>query len=218
MHHEMKSPLNVINTYIQSANVMLENDIEKSAVLLKLEIAQQEIIRLARMVENSLDLAAAQVKRQQMEAIDFGTFLQAKVGMFTSVFQNGGNTLHIQIPEVLPKVLGNADLLSQLIFNLMYNAGKHTQDGEITVSLEQTGERLTAIIKDTGEGIAAESQLHIFERGASSGGTGYGLSICKTIIEMHGGNISINSEPNKGTAVTFTLPFINTVINTEDRK
>jgi len=211
MHHEMKTPLNVINTYIQSANVMLENDIDKSAVILKLETAQQEIIRLARMVENSLDLAAAQIKQQQMEPIDFVAFLRAKAGMFTSVFQNSGNTLHIKIPEALPSVLGNADLLSQLIFNLMYNAAKHTQDGKITVSLEQTGQRLTGIIKDTGEGITAENQLNIFQRGASSGGTGYGLSICKTIIEMHNGDINIESQPGKGTAVTFTLPCMNEI-------
>lgn len=206
MHHEMKTPLNVINTDIQNADDMLNFDINKATIQSKLESAQQEIIRLARMIENSIDVAAAQVKSHSMEPFDFGLLLRTKAGMFSSLLQQSGNRLTIQIPDDLPKIIGNADMLSQVIFNLMYNAHKHTQNGEITVSAENKGDCLEIEIRDSGEGIAPDLLPRVFKRGVSSDGTGYGLSICKTIMEMHGGSIGIESELGKGTVVTFTLP------------
>ncbi|MDR1532361.1 MAG: HAMP domain-containing histidine kinase [Clostridiales bacterium] len=207
MHHDMKTPLNVINTDIQYADIMLDSDIDKSVVQKKLESAQHEIIRLARMVENSLDIAAAQINQKYMEQFGFAALLREKSEVFRSIMKNNGNTLSINIPDNLPDITGNADMLSQVIFNLMYNAHKHTQNGEIIVSLEQTGGVLAAAIRDTGEGIGLDLLPRVFERGASSDGTGYGLAICKTIIVMHGGDINIESSLGKGTVVTFTLPL-----------
>ena len=214
MHHEMKTPLHVINTDIQNADDMLDFDIDKSVVQKRLESAQQEIVRLARMVENSLDLAAAYVNQKHMEQINFASLLRSKAGVFASLLEKNGNRLSLKIPDGLPQITGNADMLSQVIFNLMYNAHRHTQNGEITVSLsfekpEQSGGMLNAVIRDTGEGIAADILPSVFERGVSSNGTGYGLSICKTIIEMHGGSIDIDSVFGTGTVVTFTLPVQN---------
>ena len=206
MHHEMKTPLTVISTDIQNAGDMLDFDIDKEVIRDKLESAQQEIIRLARMVENSLDIAAAQVNRKHMEQIDFASLLRSKAGVFRAILEQNGNTLSFQIADGLPYVTGNADMLLQVIFNLMYNAHKHTKNGAVTVSLEQKNGALEAVVRDTGEGIAPEYLPGVFERGTSAGGTGYGLSICKTILEMHGGGIGIESAPDKGTAVTFSLP------------
>jgi signal transduction histidine kinase len=99
-------------------------------------------------------------------------------------------------------------MLLQVIYNIMGNASKHTQNGEITVSLNRAAGGLEAAIRDTGEGIAPEILPHVWERGVTSNGTGYGLSICKAFVEdIHGGRIRIESEPGKGTAVIFTLPL-----------
>jgi signal transduction histidine kinase len=99
-------------------------------------------------------------------------------------------------------------MLGQLVSNLLSNAGRHTKNGEITISLTQEGNRLITTVADTGEGIDPAMLPRIFERGASGdGSTGYGLSICKTVVETHGGEIRIESEPGKGTAARFTLPI-----------
>jgi signal transduction histidine kinase len=101
-------------------------------------------------------------------------------------------------------------MLVQVIYNIMGNAAKHTRNGEIAVSLKQAAGGLETTIRDTGEGIAPEILPHVWERGVTRDGTGYGLSICKAFVEeLHGGHIGIESEPGKGTAVTFTLPLRN---------
>jgi signal transduction histidine kinase len=207
MHHEMKTPLHVISTYIQNADDMLDFDIDKMLIRNKLESAEREIVGLARLIEHSIDLTAAQIQRRQMEPLDFAALLRDKAGVFRALVERDGNRLMMDIPDGLPELTGNAGMLSQVIFNLMYNAHRHTKNGVITVSLGQEGNALTTSVRDTGEGIGAELLPRVFERGVSSAGTGYGLTISKTIIEMHGGSIGIESEPGKGTAVTFTLPI-----------
>jgi signal transduction histidine kinase len=92
--------------------------------------------------------------------------------------------------------------------NLLSNANRHTKDGDITVKAESDGGSIINVtVTDNGSGIAAELLPHIFERGVSgTGSSGLGLEICKKIIESHGGVISAESEPDKGTAVGFALP------------
>ena len=207
MHHEMKSPLNVICSYVQNADDMLDFGADRTEIRDKLESAQHEIIRLARMIENSLDLAAMQVKRKHMEPLDFVLLLRQSAGVFRTLIERDGKTLQIQVPDGLSPVVGNADMLSGVIFNLMYNAYRHTPSGGIFVSLERTDDALKTVIRDTGEGIHPDLLPRVFERGVSAKGTGYGLSISKAILETHGGSIAIESELGKGTAVTFTLPL-----------
>jgi signal transduction histidine kinase len=99
-------------------------------------------------------------------------------------------------------------MLKRVIGNLLSNAAGHTMNGKITVSLNREGGNLITTVTDTGEGIDPAMLSRIFERGVSGRGTtGYGLSICKAIIEAHGGEINIGSEPGKGTAARFALPI-----------
>jgi signal transduction histidine kinase len=91
----------------------------------------------------------------------------------------------------------------------MSNAAENLQGGKITVTaaLNESGSFIIVRVKDNGSGIAPELLPRLFERGVSGrGGTGYGLFICKTIVDAHGGNIEIDSESNGGTTVTFTVP------------
>lgn len=207
MHHDMKTPLHVINTDIQNADDMLDYDIDKATVQEKLANAQQEIIRLARMLENSLDIASAQINSHHMEKFNLAEVLLKKSKMFHSLLEKNGNILKLNIPEYLPEVYGNQDMLVEVIFNIMYNAHTHTQNGTITVTLTQKDTMLCTEIRDTGFGIAPEILPNVFERGVSTTGSGYGLAICKTIIEMHHGEIHIESKQSEGTAVTFTVPI-----------
>ncbi|MDR0999975.1 MAG: HAMP domain-containing histidine kinase [Clostridiales bacterium] len=210
MRHEMKTPLTVISSDIQTADDMMDFSMDKDYIREKLEHAQEEIIRLARMLENSLDLAAAQVGRRYMEPVDLAALLLSSVEAFRPLIERQGNTLSVKIPDGLPKLAGNRDMLLQVIYNIMGNAAKHTRNGEIAVSLKHASSGLEALIRDTGEGIPPEILPHVWERGVTSNGTGYGLFICKAFVEeIHGGHIRIESEPGKGTSVAFTLPLRN---------
>jgi signal transduction histidine kinase len=118
-----------------------------------------------------------------------------------------------QVPPSLPRVLIDREQIERVLNNLIANAIRHTDSGgEITIKVEQR-ERFAAIsVQDTGSGIPAEYLPHIFEKfvqvpNAPSGGAGLGLAISKHLIENNGGQISVQSEPGRGTTFTFTLPL-----------
>jgi signal transduction histidine kinase len=208
MNHDMKTPLTVIAAFIGNADDMLDHGIPTTEIKGCLEHAQEQIQNLARMVEHSLSFAAAQDGIWRMEALDFAALLRSESGAFRHSAEENGNTLDIQIPDGLPRITGNGDMLKRVIGNLLSNAAGHTMSGKITVSLNREGGNLITALTDTGEGIGPAMLSRIFERGVSGRGTtGYGLSICKAIIEAHGGEINIGSEPGKGTTARFILPI-----------
>lgn len=205
--HEMRTPLTVISVNVQTVTEILEDmgeavkDSEAEDLLLN---AQQEIMRMARMVGGMLTLASMS-ENTDKEVVDFTTLLRSSVEMFSLHLQKRGNTLTAEITAGL-NVYGNADLLAQVVANLLQNAGTYTENGQITLKTERTGHEILVTVKDTGAGISAELLPHVFERGVSTGGTGFGLYLCKTVVESHGGRMWIDSEPGRGTTMTFALP------------
>jgi signal transduction histidine kinase len=208
INHDMKTPLTVISTFIGNADDMLDHGVGTSEVKECLERAGEQIQNLANMVEYSLSSAAAQEGKWHMESLDFAALLRSCAGAFNIPLKKNGNTLSIQIPNGLPKIMGNKDTLERVIYNLLSNAARHTMNGEISVSLNREGGKLVTTVTDTGEGIDPAMLSRIFERGVPGRGTtGYGLSICKTIVETHSGEISVESEPGRGMSARFTLPL-----------
>jgi signal transduction histidine kinase len=116
-----------------------------------------------------------------------------------------GNFLKVNIANGLT-VFGTADLLAQVVANLLQNAAAYTHQGEVTLRAEQAGSEILVVVTDTGTGISAELLPHVFERGVSTDGTGFGLYLCKTVVESHGGRIWIESCQGRGTSVSFALP------------
>ncbi len=205
--HEMRTPLTVISVNIQTVAEILEDmgeavkDAEAAELL---QNAQQEIMRLARMVSGMLTLASMS-ENTDKQAVNISTLLRSSAEMFALHLQKRGNVLKADIAEDL-NVFGNADLLAQVVANLLQNAAAYTEQGEIILRAEKTGREILVTIKDTGTGIAAELLPHVFERGVSTGGTGFGLYLCKTVVESHGGRIWIESLPGSGTTTSFALP------------
>ncbi len=205
--HEMRTPLTVISVNIQTVTEILEDMGETLAdgeTTELLQNAQQEIMRLSRMVGGMLTLTSMS-ENTDKRAVDFTALLRGSAEMFSLHLQKGGNRLTSEIAEEL-NVFGNADLLAQVIANLLQNAAAYTMNGRITLRAEKAGHEILVTVKDTGIGIPAELLPRIFERGVSTGGTGFGLYLCKTVVESHGGRIWIESEPGSGTAVIFALP------------
>jgi signal transduction histidine kinase len=204
--HEMRTPLTVISVNVQTVKNLLEDlSINDPAAEELLKNSQSEIMRLARMVGGMLSLASMS-ENTDKTVVDLTALLQSIADMLRLNIQRTGNRLTVNI-EPNMKVFGSADLLAQVVTNLIQNAGAHTMNGNISLSASKKGSEIHITVRDTGTGIAPELLPRIFERGVSIGGTGFGLYLCKTVVESHGGKIWIESEPGKGTTVIFTLPF-----------
>jgi signal transduction histidine kinase len=123
-------------------------------------------------------------------------------------------TFKAEIAPDLPMGHGDGRRLSQVLLNLVGNAIKFTDTGEVAIRAEAANGAFTVAVCDTGPGIAPADRAKIFEEFQQAdssitrkkGGTGLGLSISKRIIEMHGGRIWVESEPGKGSTFSFTLP------------
>jgi signal transduction histidine kinase len=224
--HEMRTPLTIISVNVQTAIEIMEDmgvvekEPESSTEAVGrgspleagklLRTAQDEIMRLARMVGGMLTLASMS-EGSEKGIVEFTALLSSSAEMLRLNLQKRGNTLAAGIETGL-RVFGNADLLAQVVTNLLQNAGKHTENGTITLSAKTFERTITVTVSDTGSGIPEELLPRVFERSVSGdSGTGYGLYLCKAIVESHGGRIWIESgrgsgTARRGTAVYFSLP------------
>ena len=205
--HEMRTPLTVISVNVQTVTEILEDigeSLKDGEAAELLQNAQQEIMRLSRMVGGMLTLASMS-ENTDKQAVDFTTLLHGSAEIFSLHLQKGGNRLTAEIARGL-NVFGNADLLAQVMANLLQNASAYTRQGEVTLRAEKSGHEVLVTVRDTGDGISTELLPYVFERGVSTSGTGFGLYLCKTIVESHGGRIWIESALGRGTVVTLALP------------
>jgi signal transduction histidine kinase len=122
-----------------------------------------------------------------------------------------GLKLRVELPfELLPMMVDRTQI-ERVLGNLVVNAIRYTKHGEIKISAERRDDHLAVSVCDTGSGIPAEYLPHIFDKfvqvpGAATGGAGLGLAISKSLVEAHGGQMSVQSEVGRGTTFTFTLP------------
>jgi two-component system phosphate regulon sensor histidine kinase PhoR len=122
--------------------------------------------------------------------------------------------LEDQLPPALPLVNADHDRLHQILINLVDNAVKYTPEGRVTVTAVSSGGAVEVRVVDTGIGIPPAHLPRITERfyrvdrarSRELGGTGLGLAIVKHLVHAHGGSLVVESEPNRGTTVGFTLP------------
>ncbi|MDR1067979.1 MAG: HAMP domain-containing histidine kinase, partial [Clostridiales Family XIII bacterium] len=209
MSHEMKSPLTVIATGIDFADREIHKesaDMERTAAAL--DSIREETQRLGRMVGGMVNLASMSEISENRKRVDFAALLRNSAEAFRLALERRNNRLSVEIAPGLPDVFMENDRFKQVLSNLFSNAAEHTENGKIVIAADCDGTFITVRVADTGEGIAPELLPDVFKRGVSGrGGTGYGLYICKTVVEAHGGTIKIESAPGKGTAVTFTIPI-----------
>jgi signal transduction histidine kinase len=205
MSHDLKTPLTVISTEILNAADQLDFEMDTDDMRRSLRGAQREVMRVSRMVDDAVRFASAQGGRAAMESLDLTALLRS-VETSRSVLAQRGNILVLDVPDGLARVMGNSDMLLQVMWNLLSNANRHTRDGQIAVSASETQSAVSVTVRDNGEGVKPELLANMFTCGMSTGGTGLGLAICQTVVEMHGGKISAASEPEGGLAVTIVLP------------
>jgi signal transduction histidine kinase len=207
MRHEMQNPLTTITRGIEFAENLMGRPDKADMARDALTLAQEESLRVGRMVESMINLSTMSGGADKREKVDFESLLVNCAETFRLQLDNRENSLHLEIDPGLPPVYGVADQLRQVLFNLFQNTAKHTRGGAVTLTASSDDTVITASVSDTGEGIPPEILTHVFERGFSGKqSSGYGLAICRTIVEAHGGTIWIDSEQGGGTAVTFTIP------------
>jgi signal transduction histidine kinase len=218
MSHEMKNPLTVIVRYIGYASTRLDKPDSVNVAKEALKIAEDEALRLGRMVSGMLQLSVMSGGSENRVKINFSEMLKSCAETFRLQVDNDENILKVNISPDLPDVYGHTDRLMQVLINLFSNASKHTKRGTVSLEAFPTSNFITVRLSDTGDGISPEIMPFVFDRGVSENkSTGFGLPICKTIIEAHGGDIFIESEPNKGTCVTFTIPVYGGQDETRDK-
>lgn len=209
LSHETRTPLAVMSVYAQLTVGSIRDGTVDEQTIDDLDVIAKEAKRLADMASGVMELFSRKQPAEKRTAFSLDALLQQLSGLCRSMVEKRGNTLVFHLPEDLPPVWGDPDGCTQLVWNLLSNSCAHTQDGKITVAAAREGDFLTVTVADTGEGIPPELLPRLLERGVSAtpGGHGFGLSICRQIVEDHGGGLSIESERGAGTTVRFTLPI-----------
>lgn len=212
--HELRTPLAVIQTNLE---LVKGNKDESVASQMKwLDYIGLETQRLTKLVNDLLLLARADSDEVllELQELSLGNVIEYTIEPFRRMAEQKGVKLCASIGEDV-HIHGDENRLRQLMLILLDNALKHTPSGgSISIELLKYSIGGKILIRDTGEGIAPEHLTHIFERfyrvdkarSKHTGGSGLGLPIAQWIVHSHGGTISVDSEPSKGTVVTIFLP------------
>ncbi|WNG42998.1 HAMP domain-containing protein [Archangium minus] len=211
--HEFRTPLTSLRMAIHLCLEEVAGPITpKQADLLF--AAREDCERLQGIVDDLLDLSKLQSGRLKLEVRPVSTeeVLESALAPHRAVADERGVRLSSECGLELARVEADPERLQLVLSNLVANAVRHTsRGGEVVVRARHDGARVRFEVADTGEGIAPEHQQRIFEKffrvpGANSGGAGLGLSIAQEIVQAHGGEIGLSSQPGQGSTFWFTLP------------
>lgn len=210
--HEIQSPLTSIRGFAQALSSNHLSPEERSRYL---SIIVLESTRLSKLTENLLELTRLDSEHVKFEPHPYRLDKQIQNVILACEPQWQGKSLTLDADLHEATLTADEDLLSEVWMNLLYNSIKFTGDGgSISVELQPLGEQVQFKITDNGLGIAEADQARVFERfykadaarDRSKGGSGLGLSIVKKIVDLHHGEITVQSELGKGTTFTVTLP------------
>jgi PAS domain S-box len=215
MSHEIRTPMNAI---IGFTEVVLASELKKEQQQHLLTI-RQSAKSLLRLLNDILDTAKMERGNIELESLNFSiaAVLQELIAESEGTARGKGLQLHLQMADDLPPYLkGDPLRLKQILNNLVSNAIKFTEHGEVTLSVSKEEERLHFLIQDTGVGIATERQNRIFDAFTQAdasvtrrfGGTGLGTTICKQLVELMQGEIWLESEVGNGTKFHVLLPIV----------
>ncbi|MDF2680632.1 MAG: sensor histidine kinase, partial [Brevibacillus sp.] len=218
--HELRTPLTSIKGWGETLISGGLNEPEET--MLGLEVISKETDRLIGLVEELLDFSKFQSGEMKLflERMDLREVLDDLHLQFAIRSQDKEVDLQMEIPSAPLAVMGDFNRLKQVFVNLLDNAFKFTpRGGSISVAATESGGRLIISVTDTGEGIDAGDLPHItgkFYKGRSKqSGSGLGLSICKEIVELHGGRLFVNSLLGQGTTITVDLPVAEAITSIE---
>lgn len=212
--HELRTPLASIKGYSET---LLDGGVDDDETRNEfLRVIDRHATRMSRLIDDLLILS--RLESQQMPVASGSVDLAEVITYITRGVEKQAQDKNIDIstniPEDLPRVVGDRDRLEQVVVNLLDNAIKYTPaGGSIVLTAAEAGGEVRIDVRDTGIGIPAEDISRIFERfyrvdkarSRELGGTGLGLAIVKHIIQGLNGRLSVESTPGKGSTFSFTL-------------
>jgi signal transduction histidine kinase len=216
MSHELRTPLNAILGY---AELVLDGIYGDAPEKMRnvLERIQTNGKHLLGLINDVLDLSKIEAGQLTLTLNDY-SIKDMMHGVYVAVEPLAGNkklNFKLEVPPNLPPARGDERRLSQVLLNLVGNAIKFTDTGEVAMKASAANGSYTIAVADTGPGIAEADQAKIFEEFQQSdsthtkakGGTGLGLAIAKQIVEMHGGRLWVESTLGTGSTFFFTIPL-----------
>jgi two-component system sensor histidine kinase BaeS len=212
--HELRTPLSVIQGTLEGMlDRVLDPTPERIAAL------HSQSLLLARLITDLRDLSLAQAGQLQLNVrpVDAGPVVRETLEAMSPLAEERHVTLRADVPQILPRIDADPDRLRQIVQNLVENAVRYTPEGgEVRVRMDAAnGTGLVRLsVADTGVGIEARDLPYLFRhfyrpdqsRARTSGGTGLGLAIVKSLVEAHGGQVSVESAVGKGSTFTITFP------------
>ena len=211
--HELRTPLTSVRGF---SEILLTRELPDERRRNYLETINIQATQLAQIIDDLLDISRLESGRGldlRPEPLDVAALVAAAVQPFIDTSPN--HHFALEGLAVAPPIKGDEFRMSQVLRNLLSNAVKYSPDGgSVVIRAEAMGGQLAISVQDSGIGMTSEQQTHLFERfyradstNRSIGGTGLGLTICKLIVEGHGGKMRVDSDFGEGTTVSFTVPL-----------
>jgi signal transduction histidine kinase len=215
MSHELRTPLTAILGYteLMRDNVYGEMPDKMRGVLERIERNGRHLLGL---INDVLDLSKIEAGQLVLEIGEYSlkNIVHTVVSTVEPLAKEKNLALKIKVPIDLPSARGDERRLTQVLLNLVGNAIKFTDTGEVAIKASHANDYFEVSVQDTGPGISESHQAKLFQEFQQAdnsitrkkGGTGLGLAISKRIIEMHGGRIWLQLSPGKGSTFSFTVP------------
>jgi PAS domain S-box-containing protein len=216
LSHELRTPLNAILGW---ARMLSDGHVAPARVQHAVGVIERNARLQTQLVEDLLDISriVSGKLRIEMRPVDLGPIVRSALDAVRPATTNKNITVRPMIPLGVGLVQGDADRIEQVVWNLLANAVKFTDPGgSIEVNLRQAEQHAEIVVKDTGQGIAADFLPHVFDRfrqadGGTSrkhGGLGLGLALVRALTEAHGGTVDATSGgPGRGATFTVRLPL-----------
>lgn len=212
--HELHNPLNGMMNLPQ---IVLDDVVHpvhpahKERLQIQLDVSR----RMSLMLDDLLDVARLKenMVRLHLQDVRLTSIVTGIVEMLRYSLEGKPVDLRVEMDDTFPAVRADENRLIQIIFNLLHNAVKFTEEGSVLLTANHAGGIAYIHVRDTGIGMDDQTLERVFlpyEQGdpnSPQGGFGIGLSICKQLVELHGGELEVHSVPGQGSTFTFTLPL-----------
>ncbi len=215
--HELRTPMTAVKGYVDLLLMGASGELTGQQQKF-LDIIKSNTDRLTSLVNDLLDISRIETGKIDLEPepLDMVEVIEQAVLTIRPKAEEKGLRVHAVVPPALPKVFGDPDRVVQILTNLVGNSYKYTPTGGVvSVHGYVKDEMVHVAVADTGIGISLQDRQKIFDRFFrvddplvhEESGTGLGLSITVSLVQMHGGEILVDSEPGEGSIFTFTLPI-----------
>ena len=211
--HELRTPLTSVQmgVHLLLEGVAGELNDKQTEVL---SACREDCERLDKLMRDLLDLSRIEAGESQpaLETVRLREFIFHATEALRPQVESKGLAFRLVVPIGLPDIKIDPSQIEQVLANLVVNAIRYTKQGEIRIGAELRGSYIAVSVSDTGTGIPGEYLPHIFDKfvqvpGAATGGAGLGLAISRLIVVAHGGQISVQSQLDHGSTLTFTFPI-----------